>query len=89
MRSGGALVLSEKVRFDDGKEQLLQTEWHHDFKRAQGYTDLEISQKRDALEHVMKPESLDQHRERLQQAGFREVYRWYQGFNFVSMVAFR
>ncbi len=36
--------------------------WHHEFKRAQGYSDLEIARKRDALENVMRPDSLSQHR---------------------------
>ena len=86
---GGILVLSEKISFPDPEEQSLQTEWHHDFKRAQGYSELEIARKRDALENVMRPESLEQHRQRLANAGFKRVHRWYQGFNFVSMVAFR
>ena len=86
---GGILVLSEKIRFSAEQENALQTEWHHDFKRAQGYSELEIARKRDALENVMRPESLERHWERLKEAGFRHVYRWYQGFNFVSMVAFR
>jgi tRNA (cmo5U34)-methyltransferase len=88
LRPGGALVLSEKIGFEDPCEQELQTEWHHDFKRAQGYSDLEISRKRDALEHVMKPDTLEQHRRRLSEAGFSRVYRWYQGFSFVSLLAF-
>ena len=86
---GGVLLLSEKVRFDDPREEALQTEWHHDFKRAQGYSDLEIARKRDALERVMIPETFETHRARLERAGFRMVYRWFQGFNFQSMVAFR
>ena len=86
---GGILVISEKISFPDPEELSLQAEWHHDFKRAQGYSELEIARKRDALENVMRPESLEQHRQRLEQAGFSRVYRWYQGFNFVSMVAFR
>lgn len=86
---GGILVLSEKISFPDSEEQALQTDWHHDFKRAQGYSELEIARKRDALENVMRPESLEQHRQRLEKAGFKRVYRWHQGFNFVSMVAFR
>lgn len=85
---GGVLLLSEKIRFEDDQEQALQNEWHHDFKRAQGYSDLEIANKRDALEDVMVPESLAGHYRRLELAGFRQVYRWYQGFNFVSLVAF-
>jgi tRNA (cmo5U34)-methyltransferase len=86
---GGILVLSEKVRFEAAQEQALQTEWHHDFKRAQGYSELEIARKRDALENVMKPDSVAQHRERLLQAGFSGVYPWFQAFNFISLVAFR
>lgn len=86
---GGILLLSEKIRFEDAQEQDLQTEWHHDFKRAQGYSDLEIARKRDALEHVMRPDSLPHHRERLLAAGFSRVYPWFRAFNFVSLVAFR
>ena len=80
--------MSEKIRFEDPLEQELQTAWHHDFKRAQGYSELEIARKRDALENVMQPDSMEQHRERFREAGFERVYPWFQGFNFVSMVAF-
>lgn len=86
---GGVLLLSEKIRFDDPEEQALQTGWHHDFKRAQGYSELEIARKRDALENVLVPETLQRHRERLSAAGYARVVPWFQGFNFVSMVAFR
>jgi tRNA (cmo5U34)-methyltransferase len=86
---GGVLLLSEKVRFEDPAVQALQTEWHHDFKRAQGYSELEIARKRDALENVLVPETLDAHRERLLRAGFERVVPWFQGFNFVSLVALR
>jgi tRNA (cmo5U34)-methyltransferase len=89
LRPGGVLLLSEKVCFVSEEEQRLQAEWHHDFKRAQGYSELEIARKRDALENVMQPESLPQHRQRLREAGFSRVYQWYQGFNFVSLIAFR
>lgn len=87
MVPGGVLVLSEKIQFEDPQEQALQTHWHHEFKRAKGYSELEIARKRDALENVMKPESMQQHRLRLKGAGFSKVYPWFQGFNFVSMVA--
>jgi tRNA (cmo5U34)-methyltransferase len=86
---GGALLLSEKVCFDSAHEQTLQTQWHHDFKRAQGYSELEIAHKRDALENVMKPDTLEQHRMRLLEAGFSEVYLWFRAFNFASLLAFR
>ena len=85
---GGALLLSEKIRFEDPREQALQTDWHHEFKRAQGYSELEIARKRDALENVLRPDSLPRHRDRLHAAGFSQVYPWFQAFNFVSMVAY-
>jgi tRNA (cmo5U34)-methyltransferase len=88
MRPGGVLVLSEKLRFENEEEQRLQTQWHHDFKRAQGYSDLEIARKRDALERVMLPDTLSEHCVRLEQAGFSRVIPWFQALNFRSLVAF-
>jgi tRNA (cmo5U34)-methyltransferase len=85
----GALVLSEKVRFESPEEQALQTEWHHAFKRAQGYSELEIARKRDALDRVLKPDTMTVLRQRLCDAGFSRVYQWYQGFSFVSLIAFK
>lgn len=55
---GGALILSEKIRFDSDDEQAIQTRLHHEFKRANGYSHLEISQKRSAIEQVLIPETL-------------------------------
>ncbi len=89
MRPGGVLVLSEKIRFEDPHLQDLNTELHHNFKAAHGYSDLEISQKRSALENVLVPETIETHRQRLTGAGFASVDVWFQCFNFVSMVAVR
>lgn len=88
-QSGGVLILSEKIRFDSAEEQAVQTQLHHEFKRANGYSDLEISQKRSALEQVLIPETLAEHRQRLLGAGFSQVIVWYQCFNFVSMLAIK
>lgn len=89
MRPGGVLVLSEKIRFADPHLQALNTELHHAFKKANGYSELEISQKRTALENVLTPETLDEHRRRLQGAGFASADVWFQCFNFASLVAVR
>ena len=87
LRPGGILVLSEKISFDDPEQEALQIEMHHAFKRANGYNDLEISQKRSALERVLIPETIEIHRERLRQAGFHQADPWFQCFNFASIVA--
>lgn len=84
--AGGALILSEKLCFD-ADEQRLQDELHLDFKRANGYSELEIAQKRSAIENVLIPETEQAHIERLKAAGFSKVIRWYQCFNFVSFLA--
>ncbi len=87
LRPGGALLLSEKICFDDDAEQRLLTDLHHDFKRANGYSDLEIAQKRASLENTLIPETLETHTSRMSSAGFRTVVPWFQCFNFVSILA--
>lgn len=89
MLPGGALIISEKICFDDSLEQQDQTAWHHDFKRAQGYSELEISQKRSALEEVLRPETEATHFSRLQMAGLSRYHRWFQCFSFASYIAFK
>jgi len=89
MRAGGALIISEKICFEDDQEQSDQTAWHHDFKRAQGYSELEIAQKRNALEDVLRPETEAWHFKRLQQAGLSRPRRWFQCFSFASYIAFK
>jgi tRNA (cmo5U34)-methyltransferase len=89
LKPGGVLILSEKMAFDDQAKQDFHTEAHHNFKRANGYSDLEISQKRTALERVMIPESLTCHKQRLQEAGFPMSEVWFQCFNFASMAAIK
>ncbi len=84
---GGALILSEKLRFADEAEHERLGELHLTFKRANGYSELEIAQKRSAIENVMKPDSLEQHRERLLAAGFSKVVPWFQCLNFASLIA--
>jgi len=84
---GGVLILSEKICFPSITEQNALEMLHWDFKRANGYSELEVSQKRTALEQVLLPDSLDTHKKRLSEAGFQEVFSWYQCFNFVSLIA--
>ncbi len=87
--AGDILVLSEKIRYEDADEDELQQALHHAFKRNNGYSDLEISQKRTALENVLIPETLAAHEQRLRLAGFHQVHVWFRCFNFVSLVAVR
>lgn len=84
---GGILILSEKFRFSDPAVQQSLESAHHAFKRANGYSELEIAQKRSAIENVMLLDTQHIHLERLQAAGFSRAYNWFQCLNFGSIVA--
>ena len=87
LNPGGCLVISEKLLFEPEPLNTLLSELHHQFKRAQGYSDLEISQKRDSIENVLIPETLDAHIQRIKACGFNSASPWFQCFNFASLVA--
>ena len=83
------LILSEKIIAPDSRVDALLIDMYHEFKEAKGYSKLEISQKRAALENVLIPETIETHRNRLASAGFRSVNVWFQCFNFASIVAIK
>lgn len=82
-------MLSEKFTFEDNTINELLIDLHHTFKRANGYSELEVSQKRTALENVMRTDSIDTHKARLKEAGFSQVDLWFQCFNFGSMITIK
>jgi tRNA (cmo5U34)-methyltransferase len=89
LNPGGCLVISEKLYFEPPSLNTLLGDLHHQFKRAQGYSDLEISQKRDSIENVLIPETLDAHIQRLRTCCFQSASPWFQCFNFCSLVAIK
>ena len=89
LNPNGVLILSEKYRFDDQTINELLIDLHHQFKRANGYSELEVSQKRTALENVMRTDSIELQKERLKNLGFSRVSMWFQCFNFGSMIAIK
>jgi tRNA (cmo5U34)-methyltransferase len=89
LNDGGLLVLSEKVIDENDEMERLLVDLHHEHKRRNEYSALEISRKRAALENVLIPETVAAHRSRLAAAGFRYTAVWLRYFNFVSIVAIR
>lgn len=89
LKPGGVLLLAEKLSFDSPHEQAWMDEHHLAFKRAQGYSDLEIANKRQAIENVLIPQSEQTHIKALEAAGFSRVYRWFQSLNFACFVAIK
>lgn len=89
LRPGGVLLLSEKISFEDKDKDAFETDMHHEFKKLMGYSDLEVAQKRKALENVLIRDTLEIHKERLTDAGFTKIHLWFQCFNFMSLAVFK
>ncbi len=87
LRRAGCLILVEKLMFDDSLFNRLFIKYYYEMKKRNGYTELEIAQKRTALENVLIPYRLEENRELLLSQGFsrfEEFFRWY---NFAGMIA--
>jgi len=87
LNPGGALIISEKVHVDDKNEQARLTGLHMDFKRANGYSELEIANKRQSLENVLLTENCKTHLKRLSECGFNTSTCYFQCLNFASFLS--
>ncbi|MFQ5469940.1 MAG: carboxy-S-adenosyl-L-methionine synthase CmoA [Gammaproteobacteria bacterium] len=86
---GGCVILTEKTDSSDSMQGKFHADLHYAFKKANGYSDMEISQKRTALENVLIPETMEEHVNRLSSTGFSSVIPWFQCFNFTSIAAIK
>lgn len=90
LRPGGVLLLAEKIEADTPALQDLLTDVYYDLKRSNGYSELEISQKREALEDVLIPLPAQAQQELLREAGFTQVetvLRWGPFATFLAVKA--
>ena len=89
LKPGGVLILSEKVQFSNRYFNDVVDDLHCQFKQSKGYSQLEIAQKRTALEDVMIVESISTHQKRLERVGFSFCEVYYQYYNFCSMLVYK
>ncbi|MBC97852.1 MAG: carboxy-S-adenosyl-L-methionine synthase CmoA [Halobacteriovoraceae bacterium] len=85
---GGIILLSEKIQSPQAPMQEIITDLYYDFKRRNGYSELEISQKREALENVLVPVTPKEQLEMLDDAGFdysEMLFRWYNFASYIGM----
>jgi len=87
--AGGMLFVSEKVISHHSRLNRKFIDLYHDFKRDQGYSELEIAAKREALENILIPFSLQENINLLSQGGFSPVETFFQWINFVSFIALK
>ncbi len=89
LKPGGLLILSEKTILPDKRLNRCFIDIYHDLKKERGYSELEIARKREALENILIPFSVEENRAMLSEAGFTPVTTFFQWFNFTSFVAIR
>jgi tRNA (cmo5U34)-methyltransferase len=83
----GCLILVEKLTMADSLFNHLFIKYYYDLKRRNGYSDMEIAQKREALENVLIPYRLEENQELLLSAGFKHFEVFFRWYNFCGMIA--
>lgn len=86
---GGCLLLIEKITSEETTFNRLFIEHYYAYKRRNGYSDMEIAQKREALENVLIPYRVEENVDLLKQAGFRHVEMFFRWYNFCGIVAMK
>ncbi len=84
---GGSLILSEKTASPDVAEERFYQSTHDAFRQDNGYSELELSRKRQALENVLQPEFPRDYEQMMIKAGLTPL-RWFQCLGFISWVAY-
>lgn len=89
MNEGGCLLLVEKITSEDTIFNRLFIQHYYDFKRRNGYTDIEIAKKREALENVLIPYRLEENIQLLQETGFKHAGVFFCWYNFCGIIAIK
>jgi tRNA (cmo5U34)-methyltransferase len=84
---GGALILVEKILAEDSRYNRYFIEYYYDYKRRNDYSEMEISQKREALENVLVPYKLSENIALLRDHGFAHCEVFFKWYNFAGLIA--
>ena len=87
LKDEGLFIFSEKIIYEDKKLNKKMIDIYYDFKKKQGYSEFEISQKREALENVLIPYSEDENKNLILKSGFKGVETLFKWGNFVTFLA--
>lgn len=89
MNEQGCLILVEKVIPSASMLNRLFIKYYYAFKERQGYSKMEIAQKREALENVLVPYRLEENRDLLLHNGFSECDVFFKWYNFCGLIALK
>lgn len=87
LHDDGLFIFSEKVVFEDKVLDKEMIDIYYDYKKAQGYSEYEIAQKREALENVLIPFTIQENIQMCKDAGFSKIETVFQWANFVTFIA--
>jgi tRNA (cmo5U34)-methyltransferase len=87
LNPGGVLILVEKVLGEESRFNRDFIKYYYDYKRRNHYSDMEISQKREALENVLVPYKLSENILMLREAGFNHCEVFFKWYNFSGLIA--
>lgn len=87
LRENGCLIVIEKVLGNDSMFNRMFIKYYYDMKKRNGYSELEIARKREALENVLIPYRVDENNELLRKNGFEHVDIFFKWYNFCGILA--
>ena len=85
----GYLILIEKVLAETPELNRLQIDLYHEFKRREGYSEIEISQKREALENILIPYKPSENIELMNRNGFSSAELFFRWYNFAGFIGIK
>ena len=89
LNENGLFLMSEKLITEHKKLNKIMIDIYYEYKKNKGYSEYEIAQKREALENVLIPYTMQENIEMLKNAGFNNtevIFRWN---NFATFIAFK
>ncbi len=87
LKDDGIFIFSEKIIFEDKKLNKQMIDIYYNFKKLQGYSKFEISQKREALENVLVPYSEEENKKMVLNANFKSIETIFKWGNFATFLA--
>ncbi len=87
LENGGVFIFSEKVLSSNATLNKQLIDCYYDHKKAQGYSEYEIVQKREALENVLIPYTVEENQQMVKKVGFSSCDVVFQWANFATFIA--
>jgi tRNA (cmo5U34)-methyltransferase len=87
LNPGGALIIVEKILAEDSMFNRDFINYYYNYKRRNNYSEMEISQKREALENVLVPYKLSENLSMLHNRGFNHTEVFFRWYNFAGLIA--